>query len=194
MADTGCQWRPWMLTKGGFGVGPGGPGPCFCAGIFSFVNVCRMFNMESRHLLNLSVQNALDCISENSSLKHFPRGACFWNYFIECAVRSPDGRYRAHIATVYYISRPPLSQNPPPASADVRAYCKDINMRERWHVCCPPISFTKFLSFISFNNYYNECRKRFGWRNRKECFEVLILAEKKIPVLAPPHPFWRSYY
>ena len=178
MADTGCQWRPWMLTKGGFGVGPGGPGPCFCAGIFSFVNVCRMFNMESRHLLNLSVQNALDCISENSSLKHFPRGACFWNYFIECSVRSPDGRYRAHIATVYYISRPPLSQNPPPASADVRAYCKDINMRERWHVCCPPISFTTFLSFISFNNYYNECRKRFGWRNRKECFEVLILAEK----------------
>ena len=75
-----------------------------------------MFNMESRHLLNLSVQNALDCISENSSLKHFPRGACSRNYFIEkCAVRSPDGRYRAHIATVYHISKPPLSQNPPSA-------------------------------------------------------------------------------
>ena len=27
-------------------------------------------------------------------------------------VRSPDGRYRAHIITVYYISRPPLSLNP----------------------------------------------------------------------------------
>ena len=33
------------------------------------------------------------------------------------AVRRPDGHYRAHIATVYYISRPPLSQNPPSAPA-----------------------------------------------------------------------------
>ena len=31
-----------------------------------------MFNMESRHLLNLSVQNALDCILENFNLKNFP--------------------------------------------------------------------------------------------------------------------------
>ena len=30
-----------------------------------------MFNMESRHLLNLSVQNALDCISKNFNLKNF---------------------------------------------------------------------------------------------------------------------------
>ena len=29
-----------------------------------------MFNTESRHLLNLSVQNALDCISENFNLKN----------------------------------------------------------------------------------------------------------------------------
>ena len=153
-----------------------------------------MLNMKTRHLLNLSVQNALDCISDNFNLKNFPGGAYARNSLERCIVRSPDGRYRAHIVTVYYISKPPLSQNPPPASADVWAYCKDINMRERWHVCSPPTSFTKFLSFISFNNYYNECRKRFGWRNRKECFEVLILPEKKIPVLAPPHPFWRSYY
>ena len=71
--------------------------------------------MESRHLLNLSVQNALDCILENFSLKNFPGGACARNSPEKCAVRSPDGRYRAHIATVYYISRPPLSQNPPSA-------------------------------------------------------------------------------
>ena len=71
--------------------------------------------MESRHLLNLSVQNALDCISENFNLKNFPRGACARISIEKCAVRSPDGRYRAHIATVYYISRPPLSQNPPSA-------------------------------------------------------------------------------
>ena len=29
-----------------------------------------MFNTESRNLLNLSVQNALDCISENFNLKN----------------------------------------------------------------------------------------------------------------------------
>ena len=58
-----------------------------------------MFKMESRHLLDLSIQNALDCISENrTSLE-------------ECPAHSPDGRYFAHNATVYYISRPPLSQN-----------------------------------------------------------------------------------
>ena len=66
-----------------------------------------MFIMESRHLLNLSVQNALDCISDNFNLKNFPGGACARNSPEKCAVRSPDGRYRAHIATVCYISRPP---------------------------------------------------------------------------------------
>ena len=71
-----------------------------------------MFNMESRHLLNLRVQNALDCISENFNLKIFPGGACARNSLEQCTVRSPDGCYHAHIATVYYISRPPLSQNP----------------------------------------------------------------------------------
>ena len=74
-----------------------------------------MFNMESRHLLNLSVQNALDCISENFNLKNFPGGACARNSLEKCATRSPHGRYCVHIATVYYISRSPLSQNPPVA-------------------------------------------------------------------------------
>ena len=72
-----------------------------------------MFNMKSRHLLNLSVQNAPDCISENFNLKNFPGGACARISLEKCAVRSPDGRYRAHIATVYYISRLPVTQNPP---------------------------------------------------------------------------------
>ena len=74
--------------------------------------------MESRHLLNLSVHNALDCISEHFNqlqFQNFPGGACTRNSLKKCAVRSPDGRYRAHIATVYYISRPPLSQNLPAA-------------------------------------------------------------------------------
>ena len=29
--------------------------------------------------------------------------------------KRPDGRYRAHITTIYYTFRPPLSQNPPSA-------------------------------------------------------------------------------
>ena len=72
-----------------------------------------MFNMESRHLLNLSLQNALDCISDNFNLKKILGEACARNFLEKCAVCSPDGRYSAHIATVYYISRHPLSQNPP---------------------------------------------------------------------------------
>ena len=71
--------------------------------------------MKSRHLLNLSVQNALDCLSEKFNLKNFPEGACSRNSLKKCATRSSDGRYRVHIATVYCISRSPLSQNPPVA-------------------------------------------------------------------------------
>ena len=39
------------------------------------------------------------------------------------AVGAPDGCYRAHIATILYISWPPLSQNPP--SAPVRGCVLD---------------------------------------------------------------------
>ena len=89
-----------------------------------------MSNMESRHLLNLSVQNALDCISENFNLKNFPRGACARNSLEKCSVPSPDGRCRAHITTVSFISRPPLSQNPSSAPA-FQIKCKFICSRER---------------------------------------------------------------
>ena len=68
-----------------------------------------MFNMVSRHLLNLRVQNALDYISDNFNLKNFRGLACARNSLEKCVVRSPDGRYRPHII------RPPLSQNPTPA-------------------------------------------------------------------------------
>ena len=57
-------------------------------------------------MLNLSVQNALDCISENFNLKHFPGRACTRNSLEKVAVRSLDGLYGARIGTVYYISRP----------------------------------------------------------------------------------------
>ena len=62
--------------------------------------------MESRHLLNLGVQNALDCISENFNLKNFTGGACAQNSLEKCVLRSPD---------VCYTSRTPLSQNAPSA-------------------------------------------------------------------------------
>ena len=65
-----------------------------------------MFNMESTHLRNLSIQDALDCTSENFNLKNFPGEACARNSLEQCAVRSPDGCYHAHITIVYYVSRP----------------------------------------------------------------------------------------
>ena len=49
-----------------------------------------MFNMEYKHLLNLSVENALDSISEIFN-------ACARNSLETCTVRSPDERIRAHI-------------------------------------------------------------------------------------------------
>ena len=75
--------------------------------------------MESRHLLNLSVQNALLGLHlRDLQSQKFPGGACARNSLEKCAGRSPDGRYRAHIATVYYNYRPPLSQNPPSAPGE----------------------------------------------------------------------------
>ena len=73
-----------------------------------------MFNVESRFLVNLSVQNALDCISENFNHKTFPPGACARNSLEKWAVPHAI-RYRVHLATVYYISTPPLLQNSPSA-------------------------------------------------------------------------------
>ena len=66
--------------------------------------------MESRYLLNLSVQNALDCISQNFSFKNFPWGACSRRPLERRARGAPDGHYRAHILQLYYhkILRPPL--------------------------------------------------------------------------------------
>ena len=103
-----------------------------------------MFNMESKHLLNLNVQNELDCISENFNLKHFPGGACARISLEKSAVRSPDGRYRAHIVTVYYISRPPLSQNPPSAPT----LCQICTIR--------------FMYLIQFDFQMSLCRLQHG--------------------------------
>ena len=102
-----------------------------------------MSNMESRHLLNLSVQNALDCIKENFNLKNFPGGACARNSLEKCSVRSPDERYRAHIATVYFIFRPPACQ----------IKCMFICSRER-DGCDKCICNKSYI----LNNYGNEIK------------------------------------
>ena len=71
-------------------------------------------------MLNLSVQNVLDCISENFNLKNFPEGAR--------TVRRPDGRYRAHIATVYYSQ---LFLSPTPFRAGTKCPSKrDVRLIE----------------------------------------------------------------
>jgi len=63
------------------------------------------FNMESRHLLNLSIQNALDCISENFV------GACPQIPLESRAVGTSDGRYRPHIVTRLYLSAPSITKS-----------------------------------------------------------------------------------
>ena len=94
-----------------------------------------MFHTESRHLLNLSVQDALDCISENFNLKNFPGRACARNFLEKCAVLSLDGRYRAYIATVY------------------RVYT--ISLRPLYHkILRPPLIKTRlYLSYILHLEY-----------------------------------------
>ena len=66
--------------------------------------------MESTYLLNLSVQNALDFISENFNLKNFLGGACARNSLEKCAVRSPIlPLYTISLGPLYHkILRPPL--------------------------------------------------------------------------------------
>ena len=103
----------FFSDKGGFRGGPRGADPRFCPGIFFFCK--RVWNVQygiqefakfkrpewtRLHLRELQSQN-------------FPRGACARNSLEKCAVRSADERCRCHIATVYYISRTPLSENPP---------------------------------------------------------------------------------
>ena len=97
---TGVAGSPLFgLNQGGFRVGPMGPYPPPPFVVYSIFQH-YMFNMESRHLLNLSVQKARDCISENFNLKNFPGGACTRNSLEKCAFHSPDGHYRPQIATV----------------------------------------------------------------------------------------------
>ena len=116
-----------------------------------------MFYMESRLLLNLSVQNALHCISENFNHKIFRRDACARNSLERCAVRSPDGRYSAHIATTYYISRHPLSQNPLSAPGSILLDSFILHgRRQKTVIACLYIHILKLLKLwnsTSESNY-----------------------------------------
>ena len=102
-----------LLSKGRFRNGPRGPGPPFGA----------LSNISASH-----VQYGIPTFAEfkcpgctfkiasqrtSLNLKNFPAGACAQNSLEPCTVRIPDGHYCTHIAIVYYISIPPLSQNPP---------------------------------------------------------------------------------
>ena len=101
------------FNKGGFRGKPApSPPPPFC-GLLNISALHVQYGIQA--FAKFKRPDALDCISENFNLKVFLGGACARNYLEKCTVRSPDGLHRAHIATVYYISRPPLSQNPPSA-------------------------------------------------------------------------------
>ena len=78
----------------GVGVGPAPPPFCGLLNISALhVHFLMSVNMESRHLPNLSIQNALDCIPENFKNKiepkqiSAPRGSpsLFPNLFISSA-------------------------------------------------------------------------------------------------------------
>ena len=74
-----------------------------------------MFNIESRYLLNLNVQKALDCISENFDLKIFHKEHAPETCSKSAPVRSPDGApvlllSAMSLGPLYHkILRPPLS-------------------------------------------------------------------------------------
>ena len=122
-------------ARADLGVGPGGPAPPpLLSGIFFF---CKRVSDVQYGIQAFAKFKRPECtrlhlreLSEN-----FPGGACAYpgcqrllsharktsgtqgsmrpKLPTKCTVLSPVERYRAHIATEYSISGPPLSQNPP---------------------------------------------------------------------------------
>ena len=94
------------MTRADLGVDPGGPGPSFCPGIFFF---CKRVSDVQYGIQAFAKIKRSECtrlhLRELQSQK-FSRSSMRPNSPEKGAVRSPDERYRAHIATVYYISRP----------------------------------------------------------------------------------------
>ena len=68
--------------------------------------------------------------AEDFNLKNFPGGACARNSLEKCAVRSPDGRYRAHIP-LYTISLGPLCHKilrPPLFNPGLSQFLSEISL------------------------------------------------------------------
>ena len=94
------------------GVGPGGPGPpCVVLLNISALHVQYGFQAFAK----LKCPECTWLHLRELHLKNFPGGAWTQNSLEKCTIHSPD------IATVYYVSRPPLSQNSPSGPAQLWA-------------------------------------------------------------------------
>ena len=112
---------------------------CIASAPASINKVLINYFFDNNHTYGLSNILALHVQSGIQAFAKFQRPECtrlhlrdFFNLenFREVyTVRGPPGRYRANIATVYYISRLPLSQNllSAPVSGKVLIYCKFDN-------------------------------------------------------------------
>ena len=89
--------------------------------------------------------------SQRTSVKNFRRDAYARNSLERCAVRIPDGRYSSHIATIYYISRNPLSQNPPSAPGSILLDSFILHgRRQKTVIACLYIHILKTLKTMNF--------------------------------------------
>ena len=114
-----------------FRGGPRGPRPPFCG----------LLNISGLHIhywiqafANFKRPECTRLYLRELQSQNFPGGTCARNSLGKCGDRSPDRRYRAHIATVYYIYRPPLSRNPPSAP------CVDTKCYPAW--CIQSLKFS----------------------------------------------------
>ena len=101
--------KKWSRVRGGrFRGGPKGPPPPPLWFINYFSITCSLLNVQYG-IQTFANFNCLECtrlhLRELQSQKFFRR-SMRRNSLEKCAVRNHDGRYRAHIATAYYISRP----------------------------------------------------------------------------------------
>ena len=96
--------REWELPRADLGVGPGGPGPPFC-GLLNFSALHVQYGIQA--FAKCKHPECIRLHPRELQSQKFPVGASAQNSLEKSVVRSPDGCYRAHIATVYNIPRPP---------------------------------------------------------------------------------------
>ena len=100
----GLENREWELPRADLGVGPGGPGPPFC-GLLNFSALHVQYGIQA--FAKCKHPECIRLHPRELQSQKFPVGASAQNSLEKRVVRSPDGCYRAHIATVYNIPRPP---------------------------------------------------------------------------------------